>query len=71
MATPFGSAAMDLGLGFGGDVLSNQVKDETEEERKKRLQRQQQMQKLSPAAAALGLGSAGMFGGGKMGVGQA
>jgi hypothetical protein len=40
-------------LGFGGDQLASQVKDETDEERKKRLLEQQRMSGMSPVGSAL------------------
>lgn len=54
----------DLGL---GDMLGQQVQDETEEARKKRLARMQQ-ERLNPAVGALlgnnaSLGGAGGYGG--------
>jgi hypothetical protein len=49
-----GISAAGQALGFGGDLLSQQVKDETDEERKRRMQQQQ----FSPAGQALlGLGA--------------
>lgn len=57
MTTSSGMAASDLGL--GGDDLSQQVKDETDEQRKKRLQLAQQKLALGPAAQTLGLGGYG------------
>jgi len=47
-------ASVDLGL--GGNSLTQQVKDETEEQRKKRLQLEQSKLALGPAAMSLGLG---------------
>lgn len=43
-----GGAAGDLGL---GDMLGQQVKDETDEERKKRMAQMQQQQLLGPAGS--------------------
>ena len=50
------SAASDLGL---GDVLGQQVKDETDEQRKKRLLLAQQRLASGPASMSLGLGGYG------------
>lgn len=47
-STGYPSAADALGL---GDMLSNQVADETEEQRKKRMAEQQQRQMLGPAGS--------------------
>ena len=55
-----GAASTDLGL---GDMLGQQVKDETDEERKKRMQQMQQRSLMGPAASMLypnGFGGTGM-----------
>jgi hypothetical protein len=57
----FGFAVQDLGL---GDMLRDQVTDETEEQRKKRMQQQQQgfgLAGQTPAQTAL-FGTGGMGG---------
>lgn len=72
MSLGMSPAATDLGL---GDMLGQQVKDETEEQRKKRLLDQQQRSLMGPAANMLGLGGSGNvsgsaalgFGGGILG----
>jgi anthranilate phosphoribosyltransferase len=54
-------AVNDLGL---GDMLSSQVKDETEEERKKRMREMQERQLMGPGGS---LATMSLFGTGGMG----
>lgn len=56
MSVP-GLSAPAQSLGLGGDALSQQVKDESEEERRRRLQLSQQKLALGPAGQSLGLGA--------------
>lgn len=46
--SPIGAAATDLGM---GDMLGQQVADETEEQRKKRMAEQARQQQLGPAGS--------------------
>ena len=40
-----------------GDLLGQQVKDETDEERKKRLLEQQRMSGINPLSSMMGMGT--------------
>jgi hypothetical protein len=53
---PIGAAASDLGL---GDMLGQQVQDETDEQRRKRLQQLRDQQMLGPAGS---LAATSLFG---------
>lgn len=62
MAMPgLSPAGADLGL---GDMLGQQVKDETDEQRKKRMAQIQQQQSLGPAGSMAVTSLFGMNGGG-------
>ena len=56
MPLPSVQGAGPMGL---GDLLGQQVKDETDEERKKRLLEQQRMSGINPVSTALGMSKAG------------
>lgn len=61
-------ASADLGL---GDMLSQQVRDETDDERKKRIREQQQRSVGGGgAASALGIGMTGGLGGPSVAYGR-
>jgi len=74
MATPgmgsglTGSATADLGLGLG-DMLQQQVADETEEERKKRMAQLAQRKQIGMGATAATAMLFGSTGGGPGGYG--
>jgi hypothetical protein len=53
-------------LGFGGDLLGRQVKDEAEETRRKRMLEEQQ-RRMGPAAGQMSPATMLLFGGGTLG----